>query len=141
MDPDKHEAYNWLNKINPSLWTRSHFSTNSKCDIVVNNLCESFNRSILEARDKLIITMIEWIRRHLINRIQVKKQGMERYEGHICPTIQDKLEKIKVEARNCFPSWAGDIKFEVDCYDTTHVVVLEARTCGCRTWDLIGIPC
>ena len=141
MDPEKHEAYNWLNKLNPSLWTKSHFSTRSKCDILVNNLSKSFNGYILEARDKPIITMVEWIRRSLMNRIQVKKKGMERYEGPICPTIQDKLEILKVEARNCFPYFAGDLKFEVDCNDTTYGVDLETRSCGCRMWDLTGIPC
>lgn len=29
----------------------------------------------------------------------------------------------------------------MDCYDTTDVVDLRARTCGCRDWDLTGIPC
>ncbi|KAL7243883.1 hypothetical protein ACSBR1_016155 [Camellia fascicularis] len=35
----------------------------------------------------------------------------------------------------------SDLKFEVDYYDTTYVVDLRARTCGCRDWDLTGIPC
>ncbi|KAL7200652.1 hypothetical protein ACSBR1_032553 [Camellia fascicularis] len=35
----------------------------------------------------------------------------------------------------------GELKFEVDCYDTTHVVDLRAIICGCKDWDLTGIPC
>ncbi|KAK4396012.1 hypothetical protein Sango_1437800 [Sesamum angolense] len=50
-------ASEWLRKINPQHWARSHFPVQSKCDILVNNLCESFNNYILEARDKPIITI------------------------------------------------------------------------------------
>ncbi|KAL7182941.1 hypothetical protein ACSBR1_041595 [Camellia fascicularis] len=120
---------------------RSYFSTRSKCDIQVNNLSGSFNKYILPARDKPIISMMEWIRRKLMNKIQVKKNGMEKHSGFICPTVQQKLESNKEDARNCFASFASELKFEMDCYDTTHVVDLRARTCGCRDCDLTGIPC
>ncbi|KAL7165271.1 hypothetical protein ACSBR2_041041 [Camellia fascicularis] len=52
-----------------------------------------------------------------------------------------KLESNKEDARNCFASFASELKFEMDCYDITHVVDLRARTCGCRDCDLTGIPC
>ena len=80
-------AYNWIKKLDPALWARSHFSTQSKCDILVNNLNESFNGYILEARDKPIITMVEWIRKKLMTRILVKRKGMEKYSGPIRPHI------------------------------------------------------
>ncbi|KAL7194197.1 hypothetical protein ACSBR1_034580 [Camellia fascicularis] len=85
--------------------------------------------------------MVEWIRKKLMNKIRVKKNGMEKYGGSICPIVQQKLESNKEDARNCFASVIGDLKFEVDCYDTTNVVDLRERTCGCRDWDLTGIPC
>ncbi|KAL7168831.1 hypothetical protein ACSBR2_033959 [Camellia fascicularis] len=85
--------------------------------------------------------MVEWIRKKLMNKIRVKKNGMEKYGGSICPIVQQKLESNKEDARNCFASVIGDLKFEVDCYDTTNVVDLRERTCGCKDWDLTGIPC
>ncbi|KAL7252419.1 hypothetical protein ACSBR1_007078 [Camellia fascicularis] len=106
-----------------------------------NDNIKSFNKYILPTRDKPIILMVEWIRRKLMNRMQVKKNGMEKHGGSICPTVQHKLESNKENARNCFASFACELKFEVDCYDTTYVVDLKARTCGCRDWDLTGIPC
>ena len=56
----------WLRKIPPKLWARAFFSDNCKSDILVNNLNESLNSYILEARDKPIITMFEWIQRRLM---------------------------------------------------------------------------
>ncbi|KAL7253648.1 hypothetical protein ACSBR1_008065 [Camellia fascicularis] len=114
----------------PPVFQRSHFSPRSRCDTLVNNMCESFNNNILEARDKPIISMLEWIRRRVMHKIQIKKEGMEKY-----------TEALKVQARNCFATYCGDRKFEVDCGDTTHIVDLEERKCSCRMWDLSGIPC
>ncbi|KAL4324034.1 hypothetical protein GQ457_11G001980 [Hibiscus cannabinus] len=37
-------VYEWIKKINPAQWSKSHFSTRSKCDMLLNNLCESFNK-------------------------------------------------------------------------------------------------
>ena len=137
----KNKPHLWMKRENHACWARSHFSTRAKCDILVNNMSESFNSYIMEARDKPIITMLEYIRRKFMNRIQIKKQGMEKYPGPICPSIQKKLEINKVDSGNCFPIFAGELKFEVDCHDSTHIVDLAEHTCSCRLWDLSGIPC
>ncbi|KAL0323596.1 UNVERIFIED_CONTAM: hypothetical protein Sangu_1978900 [Sesamum angustifolium] len=41
-----------------------------------------------------------------------KREGMEKYEGVVCPNIMKKTEIQRVESRNCFPSWAGEDKYE-----------------------------
>lgn len=45
------EAFKWLVEKPPSHWSRSHFRTFPKCDILLNIMCESFNKFILETRD------------------------------------------------------------------------------------------
>ncbi|XP_028111134.1 uncharacterized protein LOC114309561 [Camellia sinensis] len=99
---NKKTTMEWLRETDLALWARSHFSPRSKCDILVNNLSESFNSYILKARKLPIIFMFEWIKRKLMQRIQVKKAGMAKYSGEISPNIHDKLEKLKVESRNYF---------------------------------------
>ncbi|KAL0428872.1 UNVERIFIED_CONTAM: hypothetical protein Sradi_0513200 [Sesamum radiatum] len=79
IKPDVETASEWLKKISPEHWARSHFPVHSKCDILVNNLCESFNNYILEARDKPIISMIEWIRTRLMSSHWVKRARLEDY--------------------------------------------------------------
>ncbi|KAI8568205.1 hypothetical protein RHMOL_Rhmol02G0179700 [Rhododendron molle] len=122
-------------------WCRSHFSPRSKCDYLVNNLNGSFNNYILEARDKPIISMLEWIRRKVMNRFQIKRMGMEKYNQAICLRIKAKLDVIKKDSKDSFAHFCGEYKFEVDCHDTTYTVDLKEKTCGCRQWDLTGIPC
>ncbi|KAG8362826.1 hypothetical protein BUALT_BualtUnG0033700 [Buddleja alternifolia] len=50
-------ALDWFKDKSPLQWSKSHFSEYCKCDILLNNICESFNRKILEARKKAIITI------------------------------------------------------------------------------------
>ncbi|KAL2493336.1 Uncharacterized protein Adt_28964 [Abeliophyllum distichum] len=45
-------AFKWLENKPASQWSRSHFKETTKCDMLLNNMCESFNATILQARDK-----------------------------------------------------------------------------------------
>ncbi|KAK4400731.1 hypothetical protein Sango_1179200 [Sesamum angolense] len=63
-------AFAWFNDKNHKEWSRSHFSCYPRCDILLNNACESFNSNILEARDKPILSMLEWIMEYLMQRLQ-----------------------------------------------------------------------
>ncbi|KAL2244088.1 UNVERIFIED_CONTAM: hypothetical protein Sindi_0526800 [Sesamum indicum] len=145
LDPkikvDVETASEWLRKINPQHWARSHFPVHSKCDILVNNLCESFNNYILEARDKPIISMFEWIRTKLMSRLQLKREGMEKYGGSICPNILKKINKQQHAARNCFIRWCGGGEYEIDHFLNKYVVDLEKKTCSCGMFQLTGYPC
>ncbi|XP_031112077.1 uncharacterized protein LOC116016053 [Ipomoea triloba] len=50
----------------------SHFSSTAKCDMLVNNICESFNAMILDARDSTLIHFLEIVRKHVICALWVK---------------------------------------------------------------------
>ena len=63
--------------------------------MLLNNLCESFNRYILEAKDKLILTMVGTIRTKLMQKIALKHIAIEKYSGPLCPKIQKK-SRIKL---------------------------------------------
>ncbi|XP_073152316.1 uncharacterized protein [Henckelia pumila] len=139
-------AYEWLKKIPAIHWARSHFSTRCLSDCVVNNLSESFNSFIIDARDKPIITMLECIRNKLMKRIQVKKTGMEKYIGQICPNILRRINKNQKFSRNFFAIYSGENEYQVQCLSvhgvlTQHVVDLLKKTCTCGMFQLCSYPC
>ncbi|CAN6715315.1 unnamed protein product [Malus baccata var. baccata] len=72
------EAYKWLVKRPTLHWSRSHFETHTQCDILLNNLCESFNSFILRSRDKPIITMLETIRVLLMKMVWLRRDAMRK---------------------------------------------------------------
>ena len=96
---------------------------------------------IVKARDKLILSMLKWIRVRLMTRLYTKKIGIEKYRGKLCPNIQDKLEKLKLEFKGIYAMPSGRFVYEVDNERERHVVDLVGKTCRCRAWDLTGIPC
>ncbi|KAK4404480.1 hypothetical protein Sango_0816600 [Sesamum angolense] len=63
------KAIDWLSDKPPEHWSRSHFNCFPKCDMLLNNICETFNSCILEAREKPILTMLEWIREFIMTRL------------------------------------------------------------------------
>ncbi|XP_071905621.1 uncharacterized protein [Coffea arabica] len=54
-------AHQWLADKDPKTWSRSHFRVGLDCDILVNNMCESFNAVLLKARSLPIIGMLQTI--------------------------------------------------------------------------------
>nr|GEZ57760.1 hypothetical protein [Tanacetum cinerariifolium] len=65
------DAYDWLMKIPLEQWSRAYFSGKAKCDILINNICEVFNRRLVDGRDQLTITYLEYIKEYLMKRIIV----------------------------------------------------------------------
>ncbi|KAL0406383.1 UNVERIFIED_CONTAM: hypothetical protein Slati_3952200 [Sesamum latifolium] len=69
------EAFKWLAKRPAAHWSRSYFRCNAKYDILLNNMCESFNATIVEARSMPIVDMLETIKMILMKRDQFEVAG------------------------------------------------------------------
>ena len=78
-----------------------------------------------------------------MTRLYIKRKGIEKYAKKLCPSIQDKLEKLKVESKPFSATPAGSFLHEVEVASQyeRHVVDLVKKTCSCRYCDLNGIPC
>ncbi|XWS30710.1 hypothetical protein CRYUN_Cryun23aG0011300 [Craigia yunnanensis] len=135
------KAHKWFKEKDPTQWSKSHFSTMVKCDMLLNNLSEPFNKYILEARDKPILTLMEIIRTKLMQRIAMKSVRANKYLGPLCPKIQQKLDNIIVDLSRCWPKLAGGIKYQVAGGPAIQYMVdFQMQTCSCRKWDLTSIP-
>ncbi|KAH7862358.1 hypothetical protein Vadar_003681 [Vaccinium darrowii] len=90
-------AYVWLSHPdrNHCHWSRSHFIVTPKCDILLNNLCEPFNKVILFARDKPILTMLERLRLYLTDRLVKRRAFAFTWVDDLGPKIHKKIEKVK----------------------------------------------
>lgn len=56
------KTWDLLMGVPTKLWCKHFFSFYPKCDVLINNLSESFNSTTLQVTDKLILIMCEWIR-------------------------------------------------------------------------------
>ncbi|XP_062086147.1 uncharacterized protein LOC133792255 [Humulus lupulus] len=138
------EAYNWLLAAGPHHWSRSHFRTQPKCDILVNNMCEGFNgtKSILAARDRPILSMLERIRMYMMQRLTKNRHSVIMWESSIALRVATVLEKNKVEAGSHIPTKGSEFMYQVmNMYGGMYSADLANWVCSCRRWELTGIPC
>jgi len=94
-------TYEWLEKLPPNTWVRTFFSEYPKCDILLNNNCEVFNKYILEVRELPILTMLQRIKGQLMTRHYNKeKEMLEQWNDSaiVCPKIR---KKVAEECRVC----------------------------------------
>ncbi|KAL2225098.1 UNVERIFIED_CONTAM: hypothetical protein Sindi_2945100, partial [Sesamum indicum] len=136
-------AAEWFDDKPPTLWSRPHFKTDIKCDVLMNNCCETFNSNILEAREKPNVTTLGWIREYIMRRLQENRDKAElKWTGVICPRILKIVEKNIEKSADCIPIEADSSHYQLTCfYGSQHSVDLDKRSCSCRKWDLNDIPC
>ncbi|KAL4273611.1 hypothetical protein GQ457_13G000920 [Hibiscus cannabinus] len=94
-------TFDWLKGKDPTKWSRSHFSPRSKCDMLLSNLSECFNKMILDARDKPILTLMEM-----------------------------KVESAIQQCTRCWPTHAGGQKYQVSAGPLNqHAIDMEHDEC------------
>ncbi|WVY95230.1 hypothetical protein V8G54_034318 [Vigna mungo] len=138
------EAFQYLIKIPPKHWSRSWFTTTSKCDTLVNNMSEAFNSVLVHTRSKPIITMLEEIRLYLMNKWAKNRTKSQSISGSICPKIKSRLNKESQLTKYWIPSWSGLKLFEVRHISQAgdkFTVDIDKFECTCRKWAISGIPC
>ncbi|KAG8381383.1 hypothetical protein BUALT_Bualt06G0116500 [Buddleja alternifolia] len=137
-------ALKWLSDKSPNHWSRSHFNPYPKCDILLNNLCESFNSNILDAREKPILVMLEMIREWMMTRLQVNRdRAKQKWHSKVCPKIRTIMAKNIELAADCVPIKSNEFHYEVGTWlgSSKYTVDLGKHTRSCRKWDLSDIPC
>ncbi|XP_074282621.1 uncharacterized protein LOC141607161 [Silene latifolia] len=116
------EAWTYLNNIPPRHWSRHAFDTNCKSNMLLNNLCETFNSVLKKARDKPILTHMEWMRRYVMKRNCEKREGALKYDDLYMP-YTTKYKKWAIDqCRFCKISRAYSDKFELCGVPCVHAV-------------------
>ncbi|XP_008239616.1 PREDICTED: uncharacterized protein LOC103338208 [Prunus mume] len=139
MKQEDEEAGKWLSQRLAKNWSRSHFNTRFKCDLLLNNLCESFNSAIIDVRDQSFLTCLERIKVLMMLRMSNRRVACPKWKHPVGPRIFKIIEKNKLDASTCIPRLAGLQTYQVThMYGGEFVMDLRARTCSCRRWDLCG---
>lgn len=136
------EAWDDFCSRNPRSFCKSLISSYTKTDMLDNNVCESFNAFILEARDKPILQMLEAIRSKLMTKQHNIEKSLAKCNDVICPNVRKKIYKIEEWTKFFDIRPAPVNKYEARYYGgSSYIVDLVGRRCSCRDWELIGIPC
>ncbi|KAK4851612.1 hypothetical protein QYF36_016774 [Acer negundo] len=102
--------------------------------------CEAFNKAILQACDKPMITLMEMIKNYLMKRLVKKMAELEKWTYYIRPNVFRIVEKLKIKSSICQPEYSGNLKYQVRCPgDDQYMVDIDTKTCACNRWQLIRI--
>lgn len=137
------EAYDQLDKLEEKTWCKHAFSVYPKCNVLMNNLCEAFNSTILVARDKPLLTMCDLIRKYVMRRFANLREKVDRIQGNAMPKPKMRLEFEKEKSGNWFATLAGNFHFEVahSMSPNKFIVDLQRWSCTYNFWDVTRIPC
>ena len=136
------QAHQYLLGVAPKeKWVKAYFSSHVCCDVILNNICETFNSKIAIARELAIITMLEEIRTSQMERIQIRGQWVKTYDHALPPVVKEIVDKLYVRASSWRATWNGEDSYQVTGPSGQYVVNMRDFTCSCRSWQLTGIPC
>ncbi|XP_019189737.1 PREDICTED: uncharacterized protein LOC109184147 [Ipomoea nil] len=119
-------------------WCKAFMRTEVKCDSVDNNMCEAFNGTIVKARSKPIVKMLEDIRVATMTRIARCRKVVDKWPGNFGPRIMKKLNENIVESIGWHVDFNGDDGYEIKKGRQQFKVKLKGKSCSCRSWDLTG---
>ena len=134
-------AYDSLQRTAPTTWSRAFFREDSCTIDNSNNLSESFNKTIREARRKPLLEMLEDIRRQTMVRNAKRSTAGNRWKGKFTKKAQAEIEKSRADSKDFILYQTTGDEYEVDDHGTGYRVDVHLKTCGCRKWQLKGIPC
>ncbi|XP_010474442.1 PREDICTED: uncharacterized protein LOC104753967 [Camelina sativa] len=134
-------AFNSLLRTSPMTWSRAFFRVGTHCNDNLNNLSESFNRTIRQARRKPLLEMLEDIRRQCMVRNEKRHIIAGRLKTRFTKRAHLEIERMIEGSQFCIRSMARDNQHEVELHDESYSVDMNALTCGCIKWQMTGIPC
>ena len=111
-----------ITKIENDVHIDIFFTGRAKCDILLNNLCESFNSKLVAGRDQPIIGCLDYIKEYLVRRSVSVQHLIDRCEGPLTPKATKILENIKEEANEYNVLWGGGIHTSVRELGVTNVL-------------------
>ncbi|RID78706.1 hypothetical protein BRARA_A01502 [Brassica rapa] len=135
-------CWDYLEKIDKKLWTRSHFE-GERFNVMTSNAAESLNNALLPARDSPIMALFEFIRRKLCTWYVSRRTEISKMKGN----VPDNIHKILVEqlvlstgllVMPCL-TWLFEVTHRPTNFGFT--VDLDKRTCTCLEFQKLSLPC
>jgi hypothetical protein len=130
------DIVDYLNEHHNHLWSRSMFSTETKCDYVNNNLAECFSSWIDNIKDLSIVDLVDRLRQMIMKLWEKRKKIADKLSGNILLAIMIQFQ-AKTRALGQMLVCKTRHKAEIfgsyqDMTPWRHVVDLREHTCRCR---------
>ncbi|KAG7591226.1 Zinc finger PMZ-type [Arabidopsis thaliana x Arabidopsis arenosa] len=106
------------------------------------NISESLNAALQKAIDFPIVTLVESIRTMLMRWFCERREKAKKALTRCTPEIEQLLIDHLKEATDCAVIASTEWIYQVnDGYGTVFTVDLRKKTCTCRVFDVLMVPC
>ena len=98
------------------------------------------NNTLLVARGKLILTVVDWIRGYLMHKFSALKEKSLKQHGGIMPKPLKMLNRKIEYSGNWFAFFSTRSIFEVSHNLFTNRFIVDTnkkKTCTCNFWNLV----
>lgn len=138
------ELYQYLEKIPPEKWARSHFPK-ARYGHVTSNLAESANSWLQSVRSKIIfyalIEYVQLVSEHFVSKRSDIVKCSWVVPPKILRTIQDNLEAGRfLRVVKCTGNSKYQVQDKLNC-STLRIVDLDKKYCTCVKASEYGFPC
>ncbi|CAA3012848.1 uncharacterized protein LOC111398915 [Olea europaea var. sylvestris] len=121
-------------------WSRAHFKANRYNIMKINNV-ESLNSLLKHQRDYPITALIEHIRTFMQQWFFERRTEAEECMTPLTPRLEDDFRK-KIDATAVLQVQPVTLyEFHVGMDTNMHVVNLAEKSCTCKEFDLLQLPC
>ncbi|PKU59816.1 hypothetical protein MA16_Dca027652 [Dendrobium catenatum] len=134
------QIYNYLGSLSCK-WSKATFSKYIKNHYNTNNMSESFNAWVEEARSKPVVDLVDMIRAMLMEQRSQRKQNSSTWKGLLVPHVEDYIRDITTRKEQFIIRLSTSVRAEVEGLNERHEVDIEKKECTCGLWQLSGLPC
>ncbi|XP_010484957.1 PREDICTED: uncharacterized protein LOC104763256 [Camelina sativa] len=131
----------YLIEIGLPHWTLSHFS-GDRYNIMSSNISESLNAAMQTVVDYPIVSMVEFLRAMLMRWFYCRRKVANKAKTRCTPEIEEILIDHLQHAVDYRVLSASEWIYQVnDGRGIVFTVDLQNKTCTCRVFDVLKVPC
>ncbi|RZC66714.1 hypothetical protein C5167_010404 [Papaver somniferum] len=134
------QASYWLEAVDKSLWATSYFS-GCRYDLYTKKLTESFKAIIGDVLDLPITGLILGTRTKVADYLYERQQDVSDIANGLTKHYARLLETSQLESNIYNVTHFSLHESRVYIQDQEFSVNLNGRTCSCRQYQLMGMPC
>ncbi|KAG7592786.1 Zinc finger PMZ-type [Arabidopsis thaliana x Arabidopsis arenosa] len=141
IDRRKPKCTEYLMDIGLSFWTLAH-CPQKRYNLMSSNISESLNAALVKAVDYPIVSTVEFIRTMLMRWFYLRRKLAAKTESRCTPEVEDILIEHLGDSVECAVLACSDWIYQVnDGMGIVYEVDLQSKTCSCKVFDTLMIPC
>ncbi|CAE5988591.1 unnamed protein product [Arabidopsis arenosa] len=141
IDRRKPKCTEYLMDICLPFWTLAH-CPQKRYNLMSSNISESLNAALVKAVDYPIVSTVEFIRTMLMRWFYLRRKLAAKTESRCTPEVEDILIEHLGDSVECAVLACSDWIYQVnDGMGIVYEVDLQCKTCSCKVFDTLMIPC